>query len=221
MSLWFEKESFEEVRLEEELEDLGPAGIGPQEREIRFSSPNPAPRDDQPTNEALRGVAETEDEEVPESWLLAYQEFIFSTEAYEWLLTRLRTEFRLVPTEPNTIRAIRDKIMSSLPSAHRISRKVSSQSCSARFELDWDILDFFETQGYLNQPDEVFEGVITLTGSCRDAQAATCAQYIHQTWPLTGEVTVQLIKGVLRGGEGHSHWCKCLVPKDHATVMAI
>ncbi|KAM0414628.1 hypothetical protein ACHAPT_013531 [Fusarium lateritium] len=216
MSLWFEKGSCEEVQLEEELENPG-LDIGPQEREIRFSSPNPAAGDDQPTDEALRGVAETEEYEVPERWLLAYSEFVFSNESYEWLLTRLRREFCLVPTEPNTIQEIRDKIMSSLPSAHRVSRQVSSQSCSARFELDWDILEFFETQGYLNRPDEVFGNVITLTGSCHDAQAATCAQYIRQTWPLTGEAMVQLLKEVLRGGEGHSHLCKL---SDGTTLSA-
>ncbi|KAJ2974973.1 hypothetical protein NUW58_g8490 [Xylaria curta] len=179
----------------------------------------PAAVDDQPTNEAVRGVVETEDKEVPENWFLDYQEFVFSTEAYKWLLSRLWREFRLVPTEPNAIQVIRDKIMSSLPSAHKISRKLSSRSCRARFELDWDVLEFFKTQGYLNRPDEVFEGVITLTGSCRDAQAATCAQYIHQTWPLTGEMIVQLIKGVLRNGEDHSHRSKCKLP-DGTTLSA-
>lgn len=196
-----EKDSFEEVPLEEGLGDL-------------------STKDDQSTDEALEEVAETKDEELPESWLLVYRELVFSTEAYEWLLARLQREFRLVPTESNTMQPILAKILSSLPSAHRISRKVSAQSCSARFELDWDILEFFTTQRYLNHPDEVFEGVITLTGSCQDGQAVTCAQYMHQTWPLTGERVVQLIKGVLRDEEGQLHTCKCLVPKDHLIATA-
>ncbi|KAJ8113914.1 hypothetical protein ONZ43_g5031 [Nemania bipapillata] len=160
---------------------------------------------------------EAEDEEVPENWLLDYQEFVFSTDAYTWLLTRLRREFHLAPTEPNTIRAIRDHITSSMPSSRKISRQSSSQSYRAKFELDWDILEFFETQGYLNRPYEVFEGVITVTGSCRDAQAATCAHYMHQTWPLTGELIVQLIKRVLQSGVGHSHQCKL---SDGTTLSA-
>ncbi|RYP02811.1 hypothetical protein DL765_010681 [Monosporascus sp. GIB2] len=190
MSLWFQKESFQQVSLEE---DLGLDDIGSQERGIGSNGP------DSP---------DIEGEEVPESWLLAYRRFVFSTSAYEWLLTRLRREFRLVPTEPNTIRMVRDKVTFSLPSAHRISRKVLPQSSSVRFELDWDILEFFETQEYLKRPDEVLEGVITLIGSSQDAQAATCAQYINQTWPMTGEVTLQLVKGVIRGGESHPHLSK-------------
>lgn len=209
MALWEEKESYEGVSVEERIQ-LSLDYIDPGGSEIRANSPNPE-----------AGVEEIEDEELHDSRLLAYREFIPSTEAYEWLLTRLQREFRLVSAEPNTIQAIRATVMSSLPTAHRISRKISSQSCSARFELGWDILEFFETQGYSTPPDQVFEGVITLTGSFRDAQAATCAQYIHQTWPLTGELMVQLIKGVLRGGEGHSDLCKCLVPKGNPTTMTI
>lgn len=186
MALWFHNEGLEEARQEEDL-------VG----------------DEQPTNKATRGVVETEDEELFTNWLLAYREFVFSTEAYEWLLARLRSEFHLVPTEPNTIRAIGDKIMSSLPPTRRISRKVSPQSCSARFELDWDILEFFEMEEYLNRPVEVLEGIITLNGSCLDAQAATCAQYTKQTWPSAGELTLQLIKEGLRDKEGHPHRCKC------------
>lgn len=155
-----------------------------------------------------------EDEEMLENWLFAYREFVLGIDAYDWLLTRLQREFRLVPTEPNTIGVIRGQILSWLPSSQRISRQVSSQSCSSRFELDWDILGFFETQGYLDRPDQIFEGVITLTGSCRDAQAASCAQYIHQTWPLTGDAMVQLIKEVLRNEEGYRQLCMCLALKN-------
>ncbi len=190
MSLWERNDNFEGIPLEEKLEGLHPEDIDTQTED-----------------------EETDGETVLDNRLLAYREFIPSTEAYEWLLTRLLRECRLVPTEPNTIQVIRSTIISSLPSDRRISRKVPSHSYRARFELDWDILEFFETQKYSSRPDQVFEGVITLTGSCRDAQAATCAQYIRQTWPLTGDVMVQLVKEVLRSAEGHLHMCECLVPQ--------
>ncbi|KAG5827097.1 hypothetical protein H9Q74_002807 [Fusarium xylarioides] len=211
MALWEEKDSYEEVSAEERI-CLGLDDIDPDESEIGSSSPDLEAGDDESeigssSPDQKAGVEEIEDE-VPDSWLSAYREFIPSTDAYEWLLTRLRRELHLASAEPNTIQAIRATVMSSLPIAHRISRKVSSKSCSARFELDWDILDFFQTQRYSTPPDQAFEGVITLTGSCHDAQAATCAQYTRQTWPLTGEAMLQLVKEVLRGGEGHSHLCK-------------
>ncbi|EHK16148.1 uncharacterized protein TRIVIDRAFT_132203, partial [Trichoderma virens Gv29-8] len=190
MSRWFKKESIEEVEREEEQGYLGLDALS---------------------------LEDEEHEGGLESWLLSYREFIFGTEAYEWLLARLRREIRLISTEPDTIQTIRDKVLSSLPTIHKISKKVSLQSCSARFELDWDILGFFKSQGYSNKPDQVFESVITLTGLCYDAQAATCAQYIHQTWPLTGEAILQLVKEVLRGREGHLHSCKT---SDGTTLTA-
>jgi hypothetical protein len=181
----------------------------PESLNLNNSSPKLAAENGQLKNEILTIPSEPEDEEMSEGWRFAYQDFFVNNHSYEWLRARLQREIHLVPTEPNTIQAIQDNIMSLLPSAYRVNRKISSQSHCVTFELDWDILDFFETQGYLRQPDEVFEGVITLTGSGLDAQAATCAQYIKQTWPLVGEVTIQLIKGALRSGEGCSYQSKC------------
>lgn len=154
-----------------------------------------------------------EEEEVSDNWLRAYREFVLKSESYEWLLGRLRRELHLYSTQPNTIQAIRSTILSSLPKPNRVSKKVSSQTYTAIFEVDWDVLGFFRTQGYLNLWSEVFEGVITLTGTSLDAQAATCAQYIRQTWPLTGEVMIQLVKGVLDGEEGFLQHCKYQTPK--------
>ncbi|KAK5997703.1 Conidiophore development regulator abaB [Cladobotryum mycophilum] len=194
---WFGEKPFEQVPVQRELEDIAPG-------DITSDMPQSEARDDQSPENALREV----DDDVLDAQLLALREFVFDSEAYNWLLTRLQGEFQFISTEPNTIQAIRDKIISALTSAHRVSRREPSQTCSATFELDWDILEFFEAQAYSKKPDEIFEGVITLTGSCGDTQATTCAQYIRQTWPVTGEVTIQLIKGALHGGNGHLQQCK-------------
>lgn len=182
-SLWFEKTSFEE-------------------------SPEELSRPAAEEGEALEENLPDEDEELPESWLIAYRKFLTSSSAYEELLARLQREFRLVPAEISTMGEIREKIMSSLPSPRKVSRRASPQSCHAIFQVNWDIIDFFNTQGYLKESYEAFERVITITGSCQDAQAATCAQYIKQTWPITGEIVIRLIKNVLKGA-GHVHRCRC------------
>ncbi|VUC36652.1 unnamed protein product [Clonostachys rosea] len=175
---------------------------------------SPAMSDNQPIHDSLEdegfsgGDNLAEDEDLQQVWLLAYQEFIPSTEAFKWLLARVQKEFHLVPTGPNTIQSIGRKIMSSLPSARKISKRASTQSCSARFELQWNAFQFFEKQEYSDRPDKVLEGIITVTGSSLDAQAATCAQYTHQTWPLTGETTLQLLKDVLGDRDGRSHKCE-------------
>ncbi|KAI0967117.1 hypothetical protein F4678DRAFT_252391 [Xylaria arbuscula] len=139
--------------------------------------------------------------------VIAYRDFVFRTEAYQWLLVGLLREFRLISTEPNTIQAIRHIVTSSLPSIRRVSRKAPLESYRVRFNLDWDPLAFFVEQQYTTKPAEAIVGVITVTGTSQDAQAATCSEYMKQTWPVTGELTLQLVKQVLDGETGIRQQC--------------
>ena len=137
-----------------------------------------------------------------------YRDFIVGTPAYEWLLARLRRELFLTPSEPNTMGDIADAIRQevfSLPSFRNLSRNKSPQVCKMIFEIEWDPLAFVKEQEYQEQPDEAVERAITLTGAAKDAQALTCAQYLHQTWPLAGEHTIQLVKDVVRHDPGSRH----------------
>src|SRR5436309_1315620 len=68
-------------------------------------------------------VEEGESEEVIMPQLLAYRDFISKSPAYEWLLASLRKEFLLAPAEPNSMEAIRQEIIKSLPSSHIVSRR--------------------------------------------------------------------------------------------------
>jgi hypothetical protein len=103
----------------------------------------------------------------------------------------------------NSMEAIRQKIISSLP--HEVK---STEAHKVTFVIEWDPLAFVKEQEYREEPDEAIEKAITLTGSAKDAQALTCAQYLCQTWPSTGEHTTRLVKDVLRSGPGHRHKCK-------------
>jgi hypothetical protein len=142
-------------------------------------------------------------EETTPAQFLAYKNFIFKTPAYEWLLSRLLREFLLVPAEPNHMDFIRQEIVKALPPSRRVSRKTSADVYTMLFEMEWDPLAFTEDQAYKGQPHEAVEIAITLTGSAKDAQALTCAQYLRQTWPSTGESIMQLVQDVIRSGSGH------------------
>jgi hypothetical protein len=168
------------------------------------------PEDDVPPDihEINDGADEEVDGEINKPEYLAYRDFIFKTPAYEWLLTNLRRELHLAPAEPSSMDSIRRKIINSLPSSHKVSKKKSADAYQMTFEIEWEPLAFVKEQEYTEGPDEAVEIAITLTGSVRDAQALTCAQYLCQTWPLAGEHTIKLVKDVVRSGPGHRHTCK-------------
>ncbi|KAF5985426.1 nucleoside phosphorylase [Fusarium bulbicola] len=126
-------------------------------------------------------------------------------QSYSWLLTQLQRDMDSVLEEPTAIQLIRDQVLCSVPSPHRISRSVSPHTCTVVFELDWNILEFFYSQEYSTPPHEVLPEVITVTGSSSDAQASNCAQFLKQTWPVTGDIILQLIRDLLRLERGHRH----------------
>jgi hypothetical protein len=86
--------------------------------------------------------------------LPAYRDFISKAPAYEWLLASLRREILLSPVEPNSMEAIRRKIIHYLPSSHKVSRKKSAEAYKITFEIDWDPLVFIKEQEYRVEPDE-------------------------------------------------------------------
>ncbi|KAI0466842.1 hypothetical protein F4859DRAFT_496110 [Xylaria cf. heliscus] len=203
---WFDRGGFEETRQMEwepenlELEDIDHLDTGLEGFDLgpEDGSPTPTPDKEKTDHWDHKGLT---------SRLAAHRDFVFRSEAYEWLLVGLLKEFRLMSTEPNTIQTIRQTITRSLPSIHRVSRKSSLQSFQVRFNLDWDPLAFLVQQQYTIRPAEAVKGVITVTGTCQDAQAATCSEYLKQTWPMTGELTLQLLRQVLGGEPSKKHFC--------------
>ncbi|EXL97681.1 hypothetical protein NOF04DRAFT_6872 [Fusarium oxysporum II5] len=138
-------------------------------------------------------------------WVAAYRDFAPNTEAYTWLLTQLQRDMDSTQQEPPAIQLIRDQILSSLPPPHRVSRSIASKPCSVLFEIDWDIVEFFDSQQYSKPPDEALPRVITLTGSSSDAQASNCAQFLKQTWPVTGEMMLHLTGDLLKQEQAGPH----------------
>ncbi|KAH8803460.1 hypothetical protein F5884DRAFT_712243 [Xylogone sp. PMI_703] len=163
----------------------------------------PADLKDQHFNEEAE---EEQNEEMNTLQLFSYRDFICKAPAYEWLLASLHRELLLTPAEPNHMEAIKQAIIKTIPSSHKISRKKSAEAYKIIFEIQWDPLTFINEQSY-KELYRAVENVITLTGSAKDAQALTCAQYLHQTWPLTGYHIIQLVKNVLNSRPGNQHTC--------------
>ncbi|KAL7914154.1 hypothetical protein GGI35DRAFT_490451 [Trichoderma velutinum] len=146
-------------------------------------------------------------QETTKPWLNNYQDFIPKTEAYKWLVNRLQKEFRLAPAKPNIMDAVRLEISQSLQPVRRVSRKTSTKTYKVMFEVDWDITTFLEKQQYAIELAEAMERAITLTGSYQDAYISTCGQYLDLVWPLTGSLTLQLLKDAINGSLGSRHTC--------------
>ncbi|KAF5725137.1 Pfs NACHT ankyrin domain-containing protein [Fusarium mundagurra] len=174
------------------VKSVEPGPVDEQCEQMRPISPEPQ----------ITEQSSQEEEDSIDSPLLMHEDAILQTVAFEWLLARLLKEIQLTPTNPNIMQAVGEKILLTLPSARFITRKALPPMYSVTIELEWNLFQFFETQDYPKHSHEVFDGVITLTGSCHDAQAATCAQYLFQTWPSTARQVIELLKESLMENRG-------------------
>lgn len=154
------------------------------------------------TEIALTRPNGSQSETQPRGQLHVYSDHLASGDAYQWLLTRLQREIDHVTIGESSLDSIRQTILSSLPPVRKLSRKLPSPTCNANFHVDWDILNFFEEQGYPQPWEEALEHILTLTGSSWDAHALTCAQYMRQIWPGTGDALVEWLKKTIREGIG-------------------
>jgi hypothetical protein len=196
MNLWFGKDDVSQIQLVEgssttHLDDA------PYPREIDTRSESTSQSSDQQPDP---------DQEIPV--VSVYHDIIQSSEAYEWLFARLKRELYLTPTEPYITETIGQIISSLMPLTRRLSRALSSEAHRIRLKIDWDPNAFFAEQEYPRNPAEAAAEVITLTGSCQNAQALPCVHYLKQTWPTTGALIMDGIKKVIANGPGCQQKCK-------------
>ena len=127
MTSWFQRQNSEPYqRLEPANNDIA---------DLSAVADNLEHRETTPTSSA-KSEETAEDQNASD---MGYRALVLGTDAFNWLLTRLRLEMRLVATEPKAMEAIGSKIVSSLRSPGKFSRKTPSQNLKAIFELDWDV----------------------------------------------------------------------------------
>lgn len=148
-----------------------------------------------------------EDGETNAFDLSAHRDLINSSPAYHWLLVTLRRGSLL--EVGCSMEDIRQTILSSLKASQKISRSRSAEAFRTTFLINWDPIAFLKEQLYEESLEEAIDKVITLTGSAKNAQALTTLQYLRQTWPITGECVLQLVKNVLRGPRGEKCTGEC------------
>ncbi|PLN78353.1 hypothetical protein BDW42DRAFT_187471 [Aspergillus taichungensis] len=100
---------------------------------------------------------------------------------------------------------IRQKILQSLPTTQRFSRREPTASYKMTYSVDWDPMSFLKDQGFEGEPFEAVATAITLTGSDNTAQALTSSQYLQQTWPSSALLVLENIRKALgRQRENHA-----------------
>ena len=95
------------------------------------------------------------------------------------------------PSTEDKLAAIISQVLKTL-----VTNEVG-QYC-ASLKLQWDILGFIEDQFRdIDSPNTALGRVITISGSARHAQAATCSGYIQQNWPTYGSKILDALQDAL------------------------
>ncbi|KAK8131610.1 hypothetical protein PG984_008048 [Apiospora sp. TS-2023a] len=151
-------------------------------------------------------IYEPDDDEAEAKGLLdIYRDFVHDLDAYQWLRTRLRRAFLMTTADPDIMTRINQEIMGTLPRPLRVTRRASSETYKVSFYVEWDPHSFLDQQICQEEPGDTFANALTLTGSTDNAQAVSCAEYLCETWPLTGPVLLELMKITARDQSGSEH----------------
>jgi hypothetical protein len=100
-------------------------------------------------------------------------------------------EQKLSPRKGSAIEKVHNHVLEALASLHKQNIAPAAIASHCWFNIEWDPVRFL-TEQYPSYTT-IIEDVITLTGSDPNVQAATCAQYMHQTWPITGSETLRAL----------------------------
>jgi hypothetical protein len=134
------------------------------------------------------GIEERRDIELGGPNIVDYQNFIENSKAYQWLLSEIKRQ-TLSNTHGPDLKLEIGKMIRNRLSEHIPLRKATRQNASftmeVTFHLEWDIRLFFREQEYNIPANQVLDSILCLTGTWQEAQGATVAEYLEQTWPVS------------------------------------
>ncbi|KKP00556.1 hypothetical protein THAR02_07334 [Trichoderma harzianum] len=133
-----------------------------------------------------------------------YEQFIRVSDAYQWLLNKVRQHGLLTFQAPNAMLEIGTKIRNQLRAQEPL-RKMSSRKplsvVKMTFCFDWN-LDRSMRDASRSPPDgDALGRMVCLTGSWDEGQATTMKDYMDQTWPRSGAL-IALMQTLLSTPEG-------------------
>lgn len=140
-----------------------------------------------------------------------YATLIEKSPAYQKLLADVRNECLLAPATRSMVDNIRGKIYAAIRTPETIRIKVPPSAVQMLFIVEWNPIHFVQEQCYQGAPESAIRDAITLTGTASIAQAATCAQYLQQTWPVIGLEILNLVQEFARDRETEAASRRCWV----------
>lgn len=137
-----------------------------------------------------------------------YRQLVFSSVAYEWLVSCLEREICLcrvrepVETGTENVKTVTSYILTVLLDDNEIiSRGAWSKTYKTEFQVVWRLKQFLSTRyGVSENLGQVLRRAIALTGSGCEAQALTCSEYLDQTWPMSGKQVLAAVSEALETG---------------------
>ncbi|KAK0721195.1 hypothetical protein B0T21DRAFT_48832 [Apiosordaria backusii] len=129
---------------------------------------------------------------------------VFSSASYKWLLSSIAQTLHRSPSSPlDAINVIGSHIRGAYRDCQKkkLSRRLPSKTHEMYLLADLDLVAFLNDQytdcASPKSRTELLCTAITLTGFEVDAQALPCAEYIQQTWPITGIYVMNAICSAL------------------------
>ena len=132
---------------------------------------------------------DSDDNQVP--YLPEARAFVTESKAYSQMIEKLRSVLKLSPRKGSAIEKVHNHILEALASLHKQNIAPVANASHCWFNIEWEPVSFL-TEQYPFHTTRI-EDVISLTGSDPNAQAATCAQYMRQTWPITGSENLRAL----------------------------
>lgn len=127
-----------------------------------------------------------EDSKAIHSPHCSYQETIFGSMAYRWLLSEIGKYIVLDMNTADSMINLRRGLLDALnqPRGSSMNTKPPPEIIYVELLFHWALEPFLHQQ--FGDKNIRLGDVITLTGRGGDAQALTCSSYLRQTWPCTG-----------------------------------
>lgn len=156
--------------------------------------------DDDIPNEFVELDDNDDADDIAAAEIARYQKVMTESAEYPWLLADMRRLCTLSPGLPEDLmQKIRDTVRAVLPRDIRISEHSSMPGSKVTFAMPWDPYEFWEKEEFQEDMPRALENAVTITGSAEDAQATTVGEYMTQTWPVTAQHAIKLVKKLVNG----------------------